>query len=293
MSSASASSTHLNLWFLSGSTNQSSSQASASSQASSYTSNITVAFRATLVTVDRAGWFQPQFFKQSGTFYHIDPTVSWSKWPADARNDMTTLRTLPQRSLDSMNKQSLLPAFPVGYIICKDITIKISSTSASTAEFKSNMRKDAAASGGVLCFSFSQSSSSSQSDNSYSFQTCSDGCVVRIPGPQILGYIMQLTDNDTTKDMPNKLPDDFFIPDADYDAATAGIGEGPAFALNRPRNDADGSDGSQPIAPFFREIDEILRRAKVPASAVDGVHEAMQKELDALSDEVANRVRMG
>ena len=34
---------------------------------------------------------------------------------------------------------------------------------------------------------------------------------------------MQLTENDETQDMPDKLPDDFFIPDAEYDAATADL----------------------------------------------------------------------
>ena len=33
---------------------------------------VEIGFRATMVTVDRGGWFQPQFFKQSAGFYHID-----------------------------------------------------------------------------------------------------------------------------------------------------------------------------------------------------------------------------
>ena len=31
-----------------------------------------IGFHATMVTADQGGWFQPQFFKQSAGFYHID-----------------------------------------------------------------------------------------------------------------------------------------------------------------------------------------------------------------------------
>ena len=44
---------------------------------------------------------------------------------------------------------------------------------------------------------------------------------------------MQLTENDTTQDMPAQLPDDFFIPDADYDAATGDTG-GKAHDISQP-----------------------------------------------------------
>ena len=97
--SATSTSSHANLFFFSAGSSSSSSQAFAAQDKRTYENDVTVAFRATLVTVDRAGWFQPQFFKQSGSFYHIDPSVSWS------------------RSVNG--SQALLPTFPVGYVLCK------------------------------------------------------------------------------------------------------------------------------------------------------------------------------
>ncbi|THH31771.1 hypothetical protein EUX98_g2429 [Antrodiella citrinella] len=259
--SGSSKNMNVNLWLLSASTSQASSEGSSTSLSGSYLNEVTLGFRATLVTVDRAGWFQPQFFKQSGSFYHIDPNVSWS-------------RSTPGGS------QALLPAFPIGYILCKDITIKISEAETKSDVKKHDMASDAAASGGILCFSYSQSTSASSTDNSYSFQQCSDGCV-------ILGYIMQKTDPDKTGDMPRKLPADFFIPDADYDAATADTD-----ADKRARGIDGGDDKPQP-SPFMKEIDEILKKANVSTKALESVHAAMQKEFDVLSDEVAARVKLG
>ena len=88
--------------------------------------------------------------------------------------------------------------------------------------------------------------------------------------------------------MPNRLPTDFFIPDADYDAATRDTGEqetrGPARGLNIDK---------PVVSPFFKEVDGILHSAGISGAALDAVRAAMQKELDTLSDEVADRVRRG
>jgi len=48
------------------------------------------------------------------------------------------------------------------------------------------MEKFAASSAGILCWSTSSSDHSKSSDKSYSFVQKSDGCVIRIPGPQVI-----------------------------------------------------------------------------------------------------------
>jgi hypothetical protein len=100
------------------------------------------------------------------------------------------------------------------------------------------LEKFAASSAGILCWSTSSSDHSKSSDKSYSFVQKSDGCVIRIPGPQvihlilianqakhpfpkILGYMLQFTDNDETTVVPGKLPDGFLLSDADYNSAFA------------------------------------------------------------------------
>lgn len=57
-----------NLWALSGSGELTMSGAEASSQTTKMKNEVWVGFRATLVTVDGGGWFQPQFFKQSAGY---------------------------------------------------------------------------------------------------------------------------------------------------------------------------------------------------------------------------------
>ena len=108
------------LWFASGESSSSVSSAmfKSTSAASSY--NVEFGLRATMVTVDRGGWFQPQFFKQSKAFHHVNPDITWSKWPEDVKT-MGELKN-SMTALGELNKDNLLPGFPVGYIICKVCT---------------------------------------------------------------------------------------------------------------------------------------------------------------------------
>ena len=78
---------------------------------------VEIGFRTTMVTVDRGGWFQPQFFKQSSGFYHIDKKIFASKWPEGIKS-MEDFRNAKPAQWEELNK-GLFPAYPVGFLICK------------------------------------------------------------------------------------------------------------------------------------------------------------------------------
>ena len=161
------------------------------------------------------------------------------------------------------------------------------------------MMKNSQSSGGCLCWSYSNGSSSNQSENSHSFQSAQDGCIIRIPGPQviqfllvlgqqvltfffkILGYIVQLTPNDTTEKMPDKLPDNFFIPDSDYDSI---INDD---AKREAEHAAMAAEAEKAAAPkthlLYDQLDGILRKANLSPEAMSSVHQAITNELGIVS----------
>ncbi|KAJ7153279.1 hypothetical protein C8R46DRAFT_1197359 [Mycena filopes] len=207
-----------NLWFGSTSGDSSKSSATVSNLTEATKDTIDLAFRATLVTVDRGGWFQPQFFKESKAFYKVNDEISWIDNKAKGVN-------------------GLLPGFPIGFIIAKDIVVRVTHSAASSADTKKVDREAAASSGGFLCFSYSQSDSKNSTSTSSSFQAFSNGYIMKIPGPQILGYMIQKTDTDDAHLMPSELPKDFFIPDEDYNNTVNGKG---------PAHGASPADGTTP-----------------------------------------------
>lgn len=168
---------------------------------------VEIGFRCTLVTVDRGGWFQPQFFKQSNGFCHVDEKVSWSKWPQDFKTTDDLIAKGLHGAFDVINKY-LMPAFPTAFLIAKDITIKVLQTSAEVQSSAVDFEKAVASSAGILCWSTS-SQNNQNSEKTYAYAQADDGCVIRIPGPQIMGYMLQFTDPDMTK----PIPDDFLSSD--------------------------------------------------------------------------------
>ncbi|KAJ6541052.1 hypothetical protein DFH09DRAFT_1089612 [Mycena vulgaris] len=212
-----------NLWLASGSESSLSSSGASASSTAATEDTIDLAFRATLVTVDRGGWFQPQFFKESKAFYKVWLSYILSEYLVNieqVNNDISWVD-------DKANKvNGLMPGFPVAFLIAKDIVVRVTHAATNTSDSKTTDASSSASSGGFLCFSYSKSNSSNSSATASSFQAYSNGYIIKIPGPQILGYMIQKTDSDDAELMPAELPADFFIPDDEYNKAVNGPANG-------------------------------------------------------------------
>ncbi|KAH8832750.1 hypothetical protein DL96DRAFT_1551871 [Flagelloscypha sp. PMI_526] len=201
------------------------------------TKEVNLAFRATLVTVDRGGWFQPQFFKQSEAFYHVDDKISWNS-----------------------EASKLLPGFPVSFVIVKDCIIRVKFTGSDAADQASFAASQSASAGGCLCFSYSKSSSSRSESRSSAFTAYNNGFEVKIPGPQIIGYIIEKTDTDRSTVLQS-LPLNFLPKDED--------------------GGNDPSHGLDPGAPT--QTDE--------EKAEEKIHTAMSKLLEDRLNEIFSAVK--
>ncbi len=115
-SSGAVSSSHVNLFFGSTSSRTSASAGSSTAQFTNIKQRVELGLRVTLVTIDRGGWFQPQFFKQSKAYYRDNDYISWTKYPEG-------VQTAEQLKADPSNfkllNAGLLPAYPVAFLICK------------------------------------------------------------------------------------------------------------------------------------------------------------------------------
>ena len=169
---------------------------------------VTVSMNCTMVTVDRSSWFQPQFFGMSEAFMRNNNNVSWSgKWPDKYQEDkrFDAVKAVKEGvHKDEAIKGGLLTCFPTGYIICKDVLIKISNFACNTAESQKFFHERVTNSGGFLFFRHTSTSETTTSTSSTSFQMAEDGMIVRIPGPQILGYVQQMVPYDYTSKYDKK-----------------------------------------------------------------------------------------
>jgi hypothetical protein len=130
--------------------------------------NVSIGFRATKVTIDRGGWFNTEILKSSKNFY----------------------RTGSDRFSE------IFPYFPVAFIIVKDVTIKVKMDSSVLDTAHKFVREQCSKGGGFLCFSASSSSSKSRESKNAHCGKTSDGLIIRIPGPQIMLWIMERVPDD-------------------------------------------------------------------------------------------------
>lgn len=86
---------------------------------------------------------------------------------------------------------------------------------------------------------------------------------------QILGYIMQLTEKDSTTEFPDELDETFLVPDDVYAKTVAG----------------DKQHGTKPVAsdPLAEQIHNLLKQADVPQHTLQSVKNALQNSLDDLA----------
>ncbi|KAI0050873.1 hypothetical protein FA95DRAFT_1676382 [Auriscalpium vulgare] len=244
-SKSSTSSWNVNLWLGSTSGDSTSSEATAKHSSTEQHVEVDISLRVSLVTVDRSGWFQPQFFDMSDSFMRASEHVRWSEWPRDVTTSAELIRRVKAGTEGGAFDagQSLLPAFPVGYVIAKDILVKISASGSEDSSSARAFTEKASASGGVLCFSFSHASHSEGDSSSVSMQEMSDGLVIKVPGPQILGYMMQVTPRDASHKYESANTE-YFLPDQPQDATSSS--SRPAHSIVPPpppvtRSDTSGS----------------------------------------------------
>lgn len=226
---SSSSSWKLSLWIASAQSESSSASASQAALSDESEVNVAIDFQATLVTVDRSGWFDPGFLANSSSFMKNDSSFSWTRPRQKVAEQPPNANAPPAKTLSSdemteairtdlgsvFPSQPRFGAFPAGYIVVKDVIVKVESGTSAAASSSSNFQEKKASSGGFLCFSHSSGEEHSGSQQDSVSEARSDGYVVRIPGPQILGYIQQLTpeDNSVLWDAEQSILSNLNIPD--------------------------------------------------------------------------------
>ena len=181
--------------FFGSASGSSSSSSSVTSQSSlDQDTEIQVAFKAAKVEINRE-WFNPGIFKLTKEMSRL----------SDVRVSAGSLPTVPPNNSDIdwgavVNYQyAILPCFPVAFVVAKDVTLKFKATKSSLDAIHSVADSQSAAGGGFLCFSCSSSSSSHSDSQSLTTKTEDLVITIQMPGPQILGWFLETTPQDYSK----------------------------------------------------------------------------------------------
>ncbi|KAG9041049.1 hypothetical protein FS837_012794 [Tulasnella sp. UAMH 9824] len=180
-------------WFHSAQYDKESSAATSLKQASSKISSIDLAMNVMKVQISRP-WLDASIFKKSSGYNRISGKSFSTKF------DTTLLSTLGPKDLGEkfarVEDDSLLPAYPIAFLVAKDVTIKFHSDSQTVNSLNSVMKDSMNAGGACLGFSVAAAGQSSGNMQSAYSQAKDTSITMKIPGPQIIGWIMQCTPED-------------------------------------------------------------------------------------------------
>lgn len=138
--------------------------------------------QVTNVTIDRSGWFSPQILENSDGFMQNNSNYKFSTYPKGAEGLETG--ALAKRIREDLEPPIFpsdcpLPCYPVGMLICKDITIKVSNMSLSSETEKKHFLEKSQSSGGLFCFHYSRSSEHQEDSSHATFNFANDGMIVK------------------------------------------------------------------------------------------------------------------
>ena len=137
-------------------------------------------------------WFDPGVFLLTDSMYNFSGNKIAPDTSADfARDSAQEI----QKRFDEMN-DCIFPAYPVAFVIAKDVSIRFTSQSTMSASFAESVEDHASRGGGFLIFRGNSSSASGSSQSAAVANSNANSITVRFTAPQILGYYMQATPAD-------------------------------------------------------------------------------------------------
>ncbi len=152
-------------------------------------SKIQIGMRVMKVSIERGGWFDPGIIDISKSYMHIRDSIK-------ASNGYNADDCIAVSNGKKTKDTSVLPGFPSAFLIAKDIHIKASGMKCSEQQYN-DFRKASLATSTSICGIRLSGNVAMQSE--YSDATHTDtvtGVTIKIPGPQIIGWFMQLTPED-------------------------------------------------------------------------------------------------
>ncbi|KAG7417127.1 hypothetical protein Forpe1208_v004266 [Fusarium oxysporum f. sp. rapae] len=209
---ATANKAHSSGFFTSHTSSSDSSSAHSSNLDTYANTSIDIGLRVMKVEIQRP-WMNAGIFGQTGDFYRADPTLISSAPPEVIKKElMQGLTNGDGSGVDQGGDNLLLPSFPTSFVVAKDIHMVFTSkTSFQQGTLDDAQSASSSSSSGFLGFSGSSSSSSSSFHHeTANVQTSSNIISVKLPAPQILGWINELMPEDKSKNTYKSLPTDEF-----------------------------------------------------------------------------------
>ncbi len=195
----------------SGSEDHSEAHHSASSLAMS--SEIKIGFRCMKVVIDRP-WFDASVLRRTHDYYRTLNIATSAMTPAEVQKALSD--PYSQADHEAVARalgpawDSLLPSWTSAFVVAKDIHLILRSEKDWTKETADDLHSAMSAGGGFLCFTCSKSESSEEHRTAAAVAHDGQYLSIRIPAPQIIGWVQELAPKDNSVSAYNPVSDSSF-----------------------------------------------------------------------------------
>lgn len=156
---------------------------------------VEIGMLAMKVDVER-NWFEPGVFLLTRDMYNTSGEL--------VSTAIDTKVSLEEGLAKLRDSNTLFPCFSVGFLLVKDVTIKVSLSETLSQTQKKEISDSSSKSGGCLFFKYNKSEASEDSHEKCKTSFNGKEMCVRIPGAQILGQFMEITPPDMSKKLTDK-----------------------------------------------------------------------------------------
>lgn len=162
----------------------------------------TLGMRAMKVLFDRGDWFDKSIINSSNSFKRIQGNLYGGAGLTvdDVKGNFANNRSM-------YDHKYALPAYPMGFLIVKDITITIYDASSMTDICKEFTKSQTSGSAGLFFSKVSYNNESMTYMNTFSSKDNKTTITLKIPGPLILGWFLELPSKDESQ-VHTRIPED-------------------------------------------------------------------------------------
>ncbi|OQE40114.1 hypothetical protein PENCOP_c006G08050 [Penicillium coprophilum] len=200
--SVSHSSSGVNFFFGSSSSSESSAASSANKHLDASNSSMELAFRVMKVTINRP-WMNAGLLAQTKEFFHANAAKISTSAPSEV------IAALTGKDTEKLNQaqKAMIPAWTKSFLIVKDLHVILSTENDLHDSAASDVQKSMESGGGFLCFGTHRSEQSSEHSASASVTQEGKRLSIKIPAPQIIGWVSQICPKDESLEIYNGLTD--------------------------------------------------------------------------------------
>lgn len=223
----------VNLFFGSASGSSNESGGSSLDRHQSSNTKIDIAFRCMKVVMNRP-WFNAGVLGRTQEYYRNFRTPITAGSPDALKAAFLQPDPVQGPAATTLTNASkaILPAYPVAFIVVKDVHIVLTSDSNFQDSEVADIQKSMSAGGGLLCFSCAKSESSTEHRTAASVAHDGSTLSIKIPAPQIIGWIQQLTPQDMCQQSYGPIDQKEFLSFQDNQGSGTKPAPGPAPTPN-------------------------------------------------------------